>query len=338
MADDVTRQLDALTSPLAAKLLDDCEVMACYAADNGLRIPDWIGNALSKIGAKALQLRRDYDAAAAADGPKEGTSAGLAELEQAIGAAVRDDLRGLTRIHGFLSEVVAPATPRSIRATGSINSVREAVRQVPLIWQMLLVAMIFLAGYVWLAGSTAEGGGIDLKLRFVDLLCAAGLGATFYALFTAHSFIVAGTYDPKYTLVYWTRLCLGLIAGVIVGGVVFSQIDKPMPDDDTRVMLSSSGVALLGGFSADFVNRVLKRLVDTMLTLVRGETQQIIASREQELKATFAERAARQRIHTASRLTELQQRLAQGKGEEAKKLLDDMMGQLLDGKADAEGS
>ena len=59
MPDDTLRQIGAYATPLAAHLLDDCEVMACYAAANGIAMPEWLGNALAKIGAKAQASREE---------------------------------------------------------------------------------------------------------------------------------------------------------------------------------------------------------------------------------------------------------------------------------------
>ena len=95
MPDDTLRQIGAYATPLAAHLLDDCEVMACYAAAYGIAMPEWLGNALSKIGAKAQASREEIQRLELE--PGGGDQQKIGELREGVGAAVRADLRGLVR-------------------------------------------------------------------------------------------------------------------------------------------------------------------------------------------------------------------------------------------------
>lgn len=326
MRDAATRQLDAYGSDLALELLDACQVMARHAAAHGLGIPDWVGNAVSKMGATASGLEADVAAAEEA-----GDGARAAELTDELRREVAKDLRGLTRIHGVLAEVVAPTTPRSIRATRGADTFRGAIRSIPLAGAMLAVGMLFLVGYVACSTVVADGGagGWAAVCRHLGLLCAAGLGAAFWSLFTIHRYIVAGTYDPRYTIVYWTRLGLGLIAGGILGEVVFTQLDPDPAAAGAGTVLTTSMVALLGGYSADAVNRILRRLVEMMVTLVRGDTSRVVEQLEAEHRIRLHEQLSRERLATAARLLELRTTLGAALSPEAEKALAELAEQVL---------
>ena len=336
MQDDTERQLAAYVAPVAAQLLDDCEVMASYAAANGLGIPEWLGNALSKIGAKAGRHREEVQRLSeqAADGDPDR----LRELRAAVGEAVRTDLRGLVRMHAVLAEIVSPATPRSIRATAGADSLRGAIRNIPLIGQLLTLSVLFLCIFVLVSifGPTlGTEPPWPAAVHFLTLLSAAGLGGTFWALFTAHRYIVAGTYDPRYTIVYWARLCLGVMSGVILGAFVFTRFpDNAITATHGAVFFTSSLAALLGGYSADAVNRILQRLVQALVTLVRGDGAEAQAARERELHSEHRRRLQASRARIAQRLFEVRNSLEKGDSQAASAALDELARSLAGQAAD----
>lgn len=331
MSDEVRRQLDAYLSPIAAQLLRDCEVMARHAIGNGLGLPEWLGNALAKIGARTAPLREQL---ASAEADPSLTPAARAQMlratENDVAHAVRDDLRALTRIHGVLAERVAPATPRSIAATESADTLTSAMRSIPLLRHMLVVGLVCLLGYLFpwsVLGDAPWWVSAAAQLR---LLLAAGLGASFYALFTANRYVVARTYDPGYTIVYWTRLGLGLIAGAILAQLVAPDVKVGVIKD-----LGPTTVALLGGYASDAVNRILRRLVDMLVTLVRGDTRDLLAAHEREMRLALAEQVGRVRLQTAASLIDLTERLAaQAGGAELKARLKEIVDGLLAGGAE----
>jgi hypothetical protein len=338
MFDDTERQLAAYVAPVAAQLLEDCEVMATYAAANGLLIPEWLGNALSKIGAKAdghLQEIRKL-----CEQSQDGDSEKLLELRAAVGEAVRTDLRGLVRMHGVLAEIVAPATPRSIRATAAADSLGGAIRSIPLIGQLLTLSVLFLCVFVLVSVFGPTLGAEPpwpAAVHFLTLLSAAGLGGAFWALFTAHRYVVAGTYDPRYTIVYWARLCLGVMSGVILGAFVFTRFpDSAKAGSHGAVLFTSSLAALLGGYSADAVNRILQRLVQALVTLVRGDGSEIQAARERELQAEHRRRLQATRARLAQRIHEVKSRLEKGDSGAASAALDDLARSLSGQASDSD--
>ena len=86
-------------------------------------------------------------------------------------------------------------------------------------------------------------------------MSAAGLGAFFYALFTAKFYITRGTFDHKMEPVYWTRILLGVIAGIILSEIIAIDLTEQ------GIYYSKLLLALLGGFSAHAVYKVLDLMV-----------------------------------------------------------------------------
>ena len=68
-------------------------------------------------------------------------------------------------------------------------------------------------------------------------------------------------------------------------------------------------LALLGGFSAAVVYRILQRLVDSVESLVRGDVRDTLAAQEQATKEKMAEQDVQNRLQLAARLTKLQQQM-----------------------------
>jgi len=106
----------------------------------------------------------------------------------------------------------------------------------------------------------------------VFLMSAAGMGGCFHALFTAHSYIEQGTYDPRLESSYWMRIGLGIIAGLVLSQMIPIG-SGPETGDAATAPVSSASVfgkpllALLGGFSATLVYTILQRLVETVESL-----------------------------------------------------------------------
>ena len=98
------------------------------------------------------------------------------------------------------------------------------------------------------------------------VISAAGLGASFYTLFTAFRYVNNRSYDRVRNSTYFARFVLGLVAGLILTLVLFGT------DFDPGV--GTVGLAIVGGFSSDIVFRILTRLAQTIEFLVLGERNQ----------------------------------------------------------------
>lgn len=145
--------------------------------------------------------------------------------------------------------------------------------------------------------------------------------------------IVEGSFDPRYEPSYWIRFGLGLIAGLILTELVpFVPAADGEPARFAKPLL-----ALLGGFSAVLVYRILERLVTTVDGLVRGDTRDILAARNSAAEARLAEQSARSRFATAARLIPLQQQLVDGSSsEEVGTRLARILDKLPDGGLEAD--
>lgn len=101
---------------------------------------------------------------------------------------------------------------------------------------------------------------------------------------------------------------------------MLSQLIPLGPDPDTvgtdaaansdgMGVLAIPTLAMLGGFSAAVVYRILNRLVETLESLVRGETHEIMAARDEaaKTKASADQQAIQNRLQLATNLTSLQQ-------------------------------
>lgn len=113
------------------------------------------------------------------------------------------------------------------------------------------------------------------------LFFAAALGASFYVLFTAHRYVVRRTFNPEYSSVYVIRFGLGVVAGVILASIF--DPETIMRNQTSLSTIGPGVIAILGGYAAEAVQLVLRRLVDVLLTVVQGDTRsQIEASEEKK--------------------------------------------------------
>ncbi|PKL83046.1 MAG: hypothetical protein CVV24_06895 [Ignavibacteriae bacterium HGW-Ignavibacteriae-3] len=302
---------DARSIPLNVGLLNECEIMFNYAVKDGINIPGWVGSDLSSISMKSSLLKN------------ESQSKEIVELETEISAALRDDSKKLTLIHAALSEIVAPATPLTIEyTTPRARFFVGEKNTIPMIRNMWIMSMIFLIGFIitynW------SGNSKNYMYQSWHLLFSAGLGAYFYSLYTANKYFIDRTFDPKYNTFYNNRIIIGIIAGFIlanlidVGGIISGTQKEAMTVNDANISfgktadatsmvtkLSPSIIALLGGYSADAVNKILARIVAMLTTLVQGETKDIIASKEAEWKSHAELKEVKSKINSAADLMKI---------------------------------
>ena len=127
---------------------------------------------------------------------------------------------------------------------------------------------------------------------------------------------------------------------VAAGAQAAADIVKAVKDAPKQIRIGESGasaavfarptLAMLGGFSAALVYRILNRLIEAVESLVRGETREIVAAQEQAAEARFAEQSAQSRMQLAGSLTKLQQQVAgNAKPEELQEELNRLLGRLV---------
>ncbi len=226
------------------------------------------------------------------------------------GAVTASALEKVLKLHEQLCALIVPATPRSLAATDfwqkrAKGDFRKVATKV-LFLTFLAVAVLGLACYVLqarqLAASAAETeqtartGGPNsqagepndpaqsdpnepskrsvtvaqardiAKATQTSYLCAAILGAALSGLFTMQHYIRARTFEPNYCFVYLIRLAVGAVAGVVLANFGAGLFEGSA----TIAKLGPSGIALLGGYSAEAVRQILDRLVQVLVTVVRG--------------------------------------------------------------------
>jgi hypothetical protein len=120
----------------------------------------------------------------------------------------------------------------------------------------------------------------------LSYLGAALLGASFSGLYTAFKYISTRTFEPLCTSSYITRVLLGTVSGLILanfGGYFIgggSQLKN----------LAPAALGLVGGYSADAVNLILKRVADTLVAAVSGSGDEAVKAKQAQLQAkTVAE-------------------------------------------------
>ena len=90
-------------------------------------------------------------------------------------------------------------------------------------------------------------------------------------------------------------------------------------------------LAMLGGFSAEVVHRIVERLVETAATVIRGDPKRELKSEAQEIKAKASENETKKRFQLASNLMKVQDQIDTGmKPEDIKKKISSFIAKLTD--------
>jgi Cu/Ag efflux protein CusF len=198
----------------------------------------------------------------------------------------------LTVIHNRLAQLVSPAKPETIvlmadeKAKGSMFLFLGSV---PLIRKMMVVAISSLIALIGLSlsahvnnenmvASMFDMEGAELLFVQSILMASAAIGASFAALFKANVYVTAGSFDPKYESSYWVRFVVGLIAGIILTQLIPVNLNA-VADAAGKAAGGQGGggishaalritMALVGGFSANLVYKVLDRIVETVQSFI----------------------------------------------------------------------
>jgi hypothetical protein len=318
-------------SAIRLQLADECESMARYALGSGMAVPPWVLDVIerSRIGADGAD--RDASRTAQSADPYESGEWNVASLI----SAPRAKLDELARAHVALARLVRPATPRGILL---LNRGRQHGRfrflgPVRLIRQMLLLVIVMLAGFVLLAispdinsssGDIFKDSGTPLLLNELFYITAGGLGAAFYALFTAYQYIASGTYDTTYETSYWIRFILGLIAGVVLPSLI------PVSTSSSSGNVTRPLLALLGGFSAAVLYRILERLVQAVEALAEGDSKPAEQARHDAVTARAAAQIGEDRMALVGQLIHLRDELgADESTEQARATVEALLAGLL---------
>lgn len=298
---------------LLKTLIYDCRLMLHYALASGLQITPNIADTMAKTEKIFLNAMPDQDIRTP---DEEGSAQDLSATQSFLSNHTL--FSELVSAYNELSRIVSPATPRSLAVTEGIAAgVHGTFNTIPLLNRLMLAAIsclfIFIltgaSKYVGVqgGGDIATSSGFPFLYNQINFLAAAGLGSSFYALFTVNRFVVERTYDPVFQSTYWIRFTLGLISGTILANFIKIDINPQVSD-----AMEKATVAMLGGFSAEAVYRILNRMVAAVITLVRGDTKDISKGREAIAKTNLSALMEKQRMELATELLSLHSTLKSG--------------------------
>ena len=199
-------------------------------------------------------------------------------------------LADLIALHGQLAQTVMPAKPRSIlslqqgQAAGRWSGYfgpTPGVRR--LTGASLFFALVFflisLSGEINLEAmsmSIYELSGIPLAIKLGLIVSAAGLGASFAALFSVWEDLRNHRYEPLAESASWMQVGLGLVAGLMLAEIVGGEQALGSGGDTSAAFggMSEPLLALLGGFSAGVIHMVLNSIVNAMRRAFGYEREQ----------------------------------------------------------------
>jgi hypothetical protein len=255
------------------------------------------------------------------------------------------DIAALSATHERLSRLVAPAKPGtlyllddSFHHAGRVS----ALTPIRLVSQLVKVAVACVLVFLVLSITAVTEAHPGIQLIKSDIvrtvmdrlfwLAAAGIGASFAMLFQLNDQILSRTYDPDETASYWVKFFLGLVAGFILVALV--PVDTTA--DNGAEVLGPATIALLGGFSASAVYRILTRMVEALESVFTGGAREQVISSEKAASARAAEERVQGKMAVAAQLVDIQQRLAGGiTSEEAAAHLRTVVTTLLPGGDEA---
>ena len=151
--------------------------------------------------------------------------------------------------------------------------------------------------------------------------------ASFAVLFEVNQYTLKAAFDPSYEPFYWTRFTLGLIAGVLLAEMVPEDPGKPLYHGVAKPTL-----ALLGGFSASVVYRILVRLRNTLeaFILPGPGANDDFTPQGRTLRGEQPDTWAQDRLKVVTRLIALQKRLESGANpEQLKREMDHLVAELM---------
>ena len=259
----------------------------------------------------------------------------ILSFEKKNGNGVEMDNLDLLKLHKELSKKIAPARPKTLwllYKESQTKSVFNFLGPVLLVKRLMFVALLSLIMFIMISLSSQindenigdtifEKSGFVLFIVLSFYLTSATLGAAFSNLFQANKFITNNTFDPKYETSYWIRLVLGIIAGFLLAVII------PMPEGlidkehTTNIeVFSRPLLAMLGGFSASLVYRILFRLVYAVESIFIGKQSDYADQQMANMQETNEIDKENDRQQLVSQLLTLQGEITQDKSpEEVKK-------------------
>ncbi len=300
---------------LEQEILSECVAMAKYALGQGLNVPNDI---IESVNNAQKIIEKKYN---------------KSEADKQTDSKDVDDnsyLSSLNNAHAELSKLVAPARPNTLELFDSEqkNSFFNFLGPISLARRMMLIAILSLVALIGLSVSKYVNGspesfglttnhGISLLINQLFLMSAAAIGASFAALFQVNGYIKNSTFEPMYESTYWVRFVLGLLAGTMLATLIPLDSVHDKTGGFERPLL-----ALIGGFSATVVFRVLTRLTSAVETIFKGDMKEITAQKELANNMKIEQQNIQNKMALLSQLKNLQSKM--GDGSVPKELVDEL--------------
>jgi hypothetical protein len=243
---------------LEDQLVREATAMGSYALASGKHLPKSVAQILQNA-QQAAQPNNEL------------------ELSRAV------DVGELSWAHAELTRLVAPAAPRAVLLLADPFGCRgwwSIFGPIRMVRYLLAVALASVLGLLFIGASDQVSlatanifslTGLPSILNSLFLLCVASVGAAFSGLFRINLYIAATTYDPKHDASYWVQYGLGVIAGVLLATLIpFSEA--------TGSAITRPVLALLGGFSASVIYRLMDRLSRSIESMVAGNADNTVGS------------------------------------------------------------
>lgn len=251
------------------------------------------------------------------------------------------DIAHAVKAHRRLQTLLAPTLPRTVLLMEQERKRVRGMKWVPSLgptplirklclasgfFMALLVALSLLPEVNELSAGMFQDDGTTLLLNLAFIIAAAGLGGCFAGLFRASQEISRGTYDPWTESTYWIRIMLGLVAGLILAELVPEVLPILESSPEGTAGASDAGerqfhfarpvLALIGGFSATVVFKILQRMVDAVESIFSGDADERV--RTEVTRATAKTHRTNAQLHKSvvSRLLELDHALRRGAASE----------------------
>ncbi|AUI60070.1 hypothetical protein [Amycolatopsis sp. BJA-103] len=198
-------------------------------------------------------------------------------------------LSKLTEAHKQLVAAVAPANPNTIEllADEEAHGVRRYFGATRYARSLAFLAMALFTTFVVLQiWRTSSGAPLWLDILVTAL--ASVIGGIFYVMFALSRQLSRGSFERGLEGRYTNLIILGGLAGTALAFLIVEPVATTAnapASTSVSVLLTRPLLALLGGFSARAVYRILERLVSTVEALIKGSGDELVAAQELAAKA-----------------------------------------------------
>ncbi len=226
-------------------------------------------------------------------------------------------LSALTEAHKQLVTAVAPANPNTIEllADEEAHGVRRYFGATKYARSLAFLAIALFTAFVLLQ-VWRTGAGAPLWLDIVITALASVIGGIFYVMFALSRQLTRGSFERGLEGRYTNLIILGGLAGTALAFLIVEPAATTTTPDSTSisVLLTRPLLALLGGFSARAVYRILERLVGTVEALIKGSGDELVAAHELAAKARATAEIFDHKTETVTDLLRISRGIANGSG------------------------